>query len=93
MPAQLWQQCQQDKDKEDTIATTTKTCQRCQHDKGVIAKLDNVRQPPLRCCHCHHCWVVFVIFSDAKKEGVLEFLGGLAGKLALTGLILRSALY
>jgi hypothetical protein len=38
------------------------------------------------------CWVVFVIFSEAKKELVLECWGGLAGKLALTGLILRSAL-
>jgi hypothetical protein len=41
------------------------------------------------CC----CWVVSVIFSEAKKELVLEFLGGLAEKLALMDLILRSALY
>ncbi len=28
---------------------------------------------------------MFVIFSKAKKELVIEFLGGLMGKLALTG--------
>ncbi len=35
---------------------------------------------------------MFIVFSDAKKELVLEFLGGLAEKLALAGLILRSAI-
>ncbi len=35
---------------------------------------------------------MFVVISKAKKELVIEFLGELAGKLALTGLILRSAI-
>jgi hypothetical protein len=43
--------------------------------------------------HCHCCWVVFVIFSEAKKELVLEFWGGLAGKSVLMGLILRPSIY
>jgi hypothetical protein len=34
MPAQLWKQCQRNKDKEDAIAMTTKTYQRCHHDEG-----------------------------------------------------------
>jgi hypothetical protein len=44
-PVQLRQQCQHDKDKEDTIATTAKTRQRCQHDEGDDASMVWARTP------------------------------------------------
>jgi hypothetical protein len=49
MPAQLWQQHQHNKDKEDIIATTTKTHQRCQHDEGDNASATWAMPPAQRC--------------------------------------------
>ncbi len=65
----------------------------CQHDVGNDASMTTLGSCRCCCCHHHCCWVVCVIFSKAKKELVLEFLWELVGKLALTGLVLRPALY
>jgi hypothetical protein len=46
--------------------------------RGQCRQRNNVWQSLLHCCHCHYCWVVFAVFSKAKKQLVLEFLGGLA---------------
>jgi hypothetical protein len=46
---QLWQQHQRNKDKEDATATTIKTRQRCQHDKGNNASATWATRPAQQC--------------------------------------------